>query len=601
MKGQQKIKHGSSFKCVLSYLFDHDEPEFIAGTIPEGSITEMTREFVALSSTRKDIYKPVWHNSLRLPEGEHLSADKWSDIATDYAAEMGLMDSQYVVIKHNNSDGEHIHIVANRVLPDGTIHNSSHESMKSTRIISKIEKKHGLTITKSFDDDAGMIAKPKKNEIEKAIRTGQSPTRLLIQRVIDEALNDNPDFHDFTERLFIAGVTVKPNIASTGRVNGLSFDLDGITFSGSKLGKKYAWNQLIKQVSYSPERDNSLLQKLKEVAQKNDEIRSSQTTSRDAISINAKAREDCERTSISHDGHNKSAKTGLVSTQNGRANVSAQPRQDKPKVKQIKRNAGDHFSVSSNNDNSDHIHLNKGVFTMPNETEIKRKKRQRKQELLIITGKKRNDLDSEKFAEEQKKFLKTLELAFEKRENGWYSKHNGKLAFTEMDDKIVGGEGLMNKDGTYNEAAMKAMKQAAQLKFGDTFESIGSAEYVRESWFSTAKIGCFNTGYEPEPDDFDRLIDELKRHEEKYGKPLYLHPGISKQLNDHKRQLEYTKRHMRTASGGNSDAEIKTEQERLLNQKQSATVNIGTMVDRFRNKPEHLNNHENQSKRGFEK
>jgi len=58
---------------------------------------------------------------------------------------------------------------------------------------------------------------------------------------------------------------------------------------------------------------------------------------------------------------------------------------------------------------------------------------------------------------------------------------------------------------------------------------------------------------------------------------------------------------MRTASGGNSDAEIKTEQERLLNQKQSATVNIGTMVDRFRNKPEHLNNHENQSKRGFEK
>lgn len=602
MKGQQKIKHGSSFKCVLSYLFEHDEPEFITGTIPEGSITEMTREFVALSSTRKDIYKPVWHNSLRLPEGEHLSADKWSDIATDYAAEMGLMDSQYVVIKHNNSDGEHIHIVANRVLPDGTIHNSSHESMKSTRIISKIEKKHGLTITKSFDDDAGMIAKPKKNEIEKAIRTGQAPTRLLIQRVIDEALNDSPDFHDFTERLFIAGVTVKPNIASTGRVNGLAFDLEGITFSGSKLGKKYAWNQLIKQVSYSPERDNPLLQKLKEVAQKNDEIRSSQTTSRDAISINAKAREDGERTSISDDRHHNSVKKGIVSTQPRRANVSDKSRQDEPKNHQIKHADGSYFSASSRNDYNNLIHVKREIFTMPNEIEIKRKKRQRKQEeLLIITGKKRNDLDSEKLAEEQKKFRKTLELAFEKRENGWYSKHSGKLAFTEMDDKIVGGEGLMNKDGTYNEAAMKAMKQAAQLKFGDTFESIGSAEYVRESWFSTAMIGCFNTGYEPEPDDFDRLIDELKRHEEKYGKPLYLHPGISKQLNDHKRQLEYTKRHMRTASGGNSDAEIKTEQERLLNQKKSATVNIGAMVDRFRNKQEHSNNHENQSKRGFEK
>ena len=440
----------------------------------------------------------------------------------------------------------------------------------------------------------------KKNEIEKTIRTGQAPTRLLLQQVIDEALIDNPDLHDFTERLFIAGVTVKPNIASTGRVNGLAFDLNGITFSGSKLGKKYSWNQLQEQIDYNPERDNSLLKRLKEAAQKNDEIISSQSTSQYTISINEKAREDSERIGSSDDRHHKSVKAGIVSTQPGRTNVSAQSKQDKPKVKQIYRDTDDHFNTSSSNDYNSFINVKKRDFNMQNEIEIKRKKRHRQHEeqLLIITGKKRDDMDSQKLAEEQKEFYKTLELAFEKRGNSWYSKHNGMQAFTEMDDKIVGGEGLMNKDGTYNEAAMKAMKQAAQLKFGDTFHSTGPAEYVRESWFATAKIGCLNTGYEPQTSDLDRLIDELKKHEEKYGKPIYLHPVISKQLNDHKRQLDYTKKHMRTASRGKSEAESKADTKRALNQKAMATVNIGSMVDRFRNKHEQRNDHENRD--GFE-
>lgn len=485
--------------------------------------------------------------------------------------------------------------------PGGALYVGKNENLKSTKIIALLEKEYGLTVTKGTEFDNNKVvmperSKPKKDEIEKAIRTGESPPRLVLQQVIDEALNDNPDVHDFTERLFIAGVTVKPNIASTGRVNGLAFDLNGITFSGSKLGKKYGWSQLQKQIDYNPERDNSLLKRLKEAAQKNDEIISSQPTSQYTISFDAKARENSERIGISDDRHHKSVKAGIVSTQPGRTNVSAKSKQDKPKIRQIKHHVGGRFSTSSRNDYNSYIPVKKRDFNMQNEIEIKRKKRHRQQEdeLLIITGKKRDDMDSQNFADEQKKFYKTINLAFEKRGNSWYSKHSGMLAFTEMDDKIVGGEGLMNKDGTYNEAAMKAMKQAAQLKFGDTFHSTGPADYVRESWFATAKIGCLNTGYEPQTSDLDRLIDELKKHEEKYGKPIYLHPVILKQLSDHKKQLDYTKQRMKTASGGKSDAAIKAEQKRLLNQKQAGSVNIGVMVDRFRNKQEQTNNHENK-------
>lgn len=117
MKGMQKIRRGSDFLGVLSYLLDHDEPEIIAGTITGGNARQMTREYVALSQTRPDIAKPVWHNSLRLPEGEYLTADKWTEIADDYMDRVGLGSAQWIAIRHNHPSGEHIHIVANRVLP----------------------------------------------------------------------------------------------------------------------------------------------------------------------------------------------------------------------------------------------------------------------------------------------------------------------------------------------------------------------------------------------------------------------------------------------------------------------------------------------------
>jgi hypothetical protein len=118
MKGMQRVRRGSGFKGVLAYLLDHDEPEIIAGTISPGSAVEMTSEFIALSETRKDIAKPVWHNSLRLPKGDTLDKLKWSKIVEEYMHDMGFTSSQWVAIKHNHSDGEHIHIVASRVQPD---------------------------------------------------------------------------------------------------------------------------------------------------------------------------------------------------------------------------------------------------------------------------------------------------------------------------------------------------------------------------------------------------------------------------------------------------------------------------------------------------
>lgn len=281
MKGQNRIKRGSGFRGVLSYVLDHDSPEHIGGTLPFGNLHQMTREFIVLAATRNDIEKPVWHNSLRLPAGEHITNKLWRDIATDYMHQLGFDDSaQWIAFKHNKEDGEHIHIIANRVLPTGFIYLGQNENLKSTKIISELERKYRLTVTKTaeIDDDNKIIIREKsamkKNELDKMKRTGHISERVRLQNHIDEAIKDGPTVTEFVESLNKVGVIATPNIANTGRMNGFSFSIsDGeLSFSGSKLGRKYTWSNLLEAgLKYDAERDAAFLasQKHKKSASRN--------------------------------------------------------------------------------------------------------------------------------------------------------------------------------------------------------------------------------------------------------------------------------------------------------------------------------------------
>jgi len=265
MKGQNRIKRGSSFKGIVSYCLDHDDARVLTGNISSKSENRIVAEFVSVSSFRSDIEKPVWHNSLRLPKGEKISDEKWQAIATDYTKKMGLEKNQWIAIKHDSTDGEHIHIIANRIRSDSTVYLGQNENLKSAKIIIDLEKKHGLQVTKAveFDQHGQMIrpdkSKISKNEIEQSIRTGKAPVRQQLQMIIDEAKKGGPDIFEFIERVEAAGAAAKPNVAKTGKMNGFSFSLDDVAFSATKLGAKYKWAKMSKEIIYEQARDSEEL------------------------------------------------------------------------------------------------------------------------------------------------------------------------------------------------------------------------------------------------------------------------------------------------------------------------------------------------------
>ena len=262
MKGMQKIKRGKNFSGVVKYalkpgVHHKSDPVVIGGNMLSDTAIELIAEFDDSKHLRPDVQKPVWHNSLRLPDGESLTAEKWSRIADDYMRRMGFSDTHLRCYVLHDDEGQHIHIIASRIdLNGGKLYLGRNENLISTQIISKLEVVYGLIVTKTASSPSQAQPKRKRvsrNEKMLSERTGVLSPREALQQILDKSLSDKPDLLTFTKRLEEAEVGWTANIASTGKMNGFSFSYRDIAFKASKLGKAYSWVNLQKQLNYDPD------------------------------------------------------------------------------------------------------------------------------------------------------------------------------------------------------------------------------------------------------------------------------------------------------------------------------------------------------------
>lgn len=294
MKGMQKIRRGKGFTGVVLYALkpgSHHkrDPVVIGGNMLGDIAGDLIAEFNTTKTLRPDVTKPVWHNSLRLPKSEALTDAQWSEIADDYMSRMGFAETHLrCYILHDDAAGQHIHIIASRIdLTNGTLYLGKNENLISTRIIQQLERDYSLR-TKGPELVAspspaspfppslsrksppqkpmGSTPKPKKlsrNEAMMEKYKGEPSPKSVIQEALEELLVGKPSTTEFVTQFVARNITVVPNIASTGKMNGFSFEYQGIAFKASQLGKGYSWSALQNRLDYQPERDNAFLLALK--------------------------------------------------------------------------------------------------------------------------------------------------------------------------------------------------------------------------------------------------------------------------------------------------------------------------------------------------
>lgn len=93
-------------------------------------------------STRAE--KTMMHISLNPHPDDVLSEGQYAQLAHEYMEKMGFGDMPYIIVKHEDIDRHHIHIVALRVRPDGSVISDKNNFYKSKDICRELEKKYGL-------------------------------------------------------------------------------------------------------------------------------------------------------------------------------------------------------------------------------------------------------------------------------------------------------------------------------------------------------------------------------------------------------------------------------------------------------------------------
>ena len=94
------------------------------------------------SATRTE--KPMMHISLNPHPDDKLSDTDFTRLAHEYMEKMGFAEMPYLIVKHEDIERHHVHIVALRVGTDGRCISDSNNFYRSKNICRELEKKYGL-------------------------------------------------------------------------------------------------------------------------------------------------------------------------------------------------------------------------------------------------------------------------------------------------------------------------------------------------------------------------------------------------------------------------------------------------------------------------
>ena len=258
---------GTGWRGCLNYVLGKKGAYLIGGTMCGQTPEELAAEFAIARQLRPNLKVAVFHATLSVGSTEKLedseeNDQRWLAIAADYMKAMEFDNNQYAVVKHNDTDHDHIHIVASRIRLDGSVVDDSWDYYKSQEVIRQLERDYNLeTIAPSWEIDKRA---PTTGEHRYLQSKGNKSVRVQLQDLIDEVTQDNTSMPEFVERLQQQAVEVQVGLTRTGLSKGISYNLDGVALSGTQLGKAYTFSGLQKHrgVSYDKGPDNALIEAL---------------------------------------------------------------------------------------------------------------------------------------------------------------------------------------------------------------------------------------------------------------------------------------------------------------------------------------------------
>ena len=232
-----KIVKGSSFKGVVNYILDKEKDAKILicdGLFVENKNT-IAMSFDAQSKMNPKVTKPVGHISLAFhKEDEHHLTDRaMAGIALEYLKEMGITDTQVLIVRHFDKEHPHVHIAFNRIANNGRTISDRNERIRSARICKELTKKYNLY----FASGKGRVKQHRLKEPDK--------TKYGLYSILKSEVSRCGDWQQLAANLEKQGVDMRFKYkGKSDEVQGVVFIMNGYSFSGSKIDRQFSYSKI---------------------------------------------------------------------------------------------------------------------------------------------------------------------------------------------------------------------------------------------------------------------------------------------------------------------------------------------------------------------
>ncbi|MDE5417918.1 relaxase/mobilization nuclease domain-containing protein [Labilibaculum sp. DW002] len=231
-----KIVQGSGFKGAVNYVLEKKDAHLLYGKgVRLKDKASIIQSFITQSKMKPNISKPVAHISLDFSAQDkaRLTNQFMTDMAQEYLKKMGYENTQYIIVRHFDTEHPHIHLMINRIDNNGNRISDKKEKLRNSKICMELTKKYGL-----------YIASGKENVKEHRLREPDK-SKYEIYRTLQLAIPKSRNWKELENELWKSEISIElRKNGSTNKIQGVLFSKNGYKFNGSKVDRSLSYSKI---------------------------------------------------------------------------------------------------------------------------------------------------------------------------------------------------------------------------------------------------------------------------------------------------------------------------------------------------------------------
>ncbi|HEY9002072.1 MAG TPA: relaxase/mobilization nuclease domain-containing protein [Mucilaginibacter sp.] len=233
-------KPGKSFGgCIQYNVLKKHATILYADGVRTGQVNHTIADFNVQRKMNPGLGQAVGHIALSWsPNDRHkLTDEKMVSIAQAYLQSMKIQDTQVLIVRHQDKQHPHLHIIYNRVNNDGKTIADNFQWQKSIRICKDLTLKHSLHIAQD------------KRHVNRQQLKGSDQQKYELHDAIRAVSQKVFSMSELKRELTKQGIGMQYKYKSgTLEIQGISFSKGQYKFKGSEIDRSLSYGKLSKQI-----------------------------------------------------------------------------------------------------------------------------------------------------------------------------------------------------------------------------------------------------------------------------------------------------------------------------------------------------------------